>query len=158
MKLLHHSSGQLLEAVIELVEDEDWEIISKSGEFEFNWTLEKKYMVHKIRLTLEKEILGLVSIEDIPKELRLHIRLIENGISNRGKNKTYDFVAGCLIAFTCNLAFEKDYEGFVSLQPKTLLINHYKEKYGFNDMGMMLYIQLHQSEKLVKKFLHNEEI
>ena len=78
MKVLHRKTNEQHEAVIELVKDEDWEIIDKSGQFEFNWRVEKNYLVQKIRLKLEDEILGLISIEDIPNELRLHIRLIES--------------------------------------------------------------------------------
>ncbi len=119
MKVLHKKTGEYYEAIIELVKDEDWEIIDKSGQFDFNWRKEKAYLVHKIRLELEEEILGIVSVENIEKEFRLHIRLIENSKANRGKGKKFDHVAGCLIAHTCELAFEKEYDGFVSLKPKT---------------------------------------
>ena len=151
MKILHKETDELHEAVIELVEDEDWEIINKSGEFEFNWRKEKGYLVHKIRLELEEEILGLISVEEIPKEYRLHIRLVENSNSNKGKGKKYDYVAGCLIAHTCEIAFEKEYDGFVSLKPKTEIEGLYKNKYGFKEMGQFLYTELNNSETLIKK-------
>ncbi len=156
MKLLHRKSGEFHEAVIELVQEEDWEIIEKDDTFKFNWKKEKRYLVHKITLKLEKEILGLVSIEDVPKELRLFIRLIEVSRKHRGKKKLYDHVAGCLIAFTCNLAFQKNYNGFISLIPKTDLANHYKSKYGFEQLGSHLYLELEKSEKLIEKYLENE--
>lgn len=155
MKLLNRKSGELHEAVIELVQDEDWEVIEKDENFEFNWLKEKKYLVHKITLKLEREILGLVSIEDIPKELRLFIRLIEVGKKHRGKGKVYDHVAGCLLAFTCNLAFQRNYNGFISLIPKTELVNHYKSKYGFGEFGIHLYLELEKSENLIKNYLEN---
>ena len=155
MKLLHLKSGDLHEAVIELVQDEDWVVIEENENFEFNWLKEKKYLVHKITLKLERGILGLVSIEDIPKELRLFIRLIEIGNKHRGKGKEYDRVAGCLFAFTCNLAFQRNYNGFISLIPKTELVNHYKSKYGFGEFGNHLYLELEKSENLIKKYLEN---
>lgn len=155
MKLLHRKSGEFHEAIIELVQEEDWEIIEKDKTFKFNWKKEKKYLVHKITLKLEKEVLGLVSIEDVPKELRLFIRLIEVSKKHRGRKKVYDHVAGSLIAFTCNLAFQKDYNGFVSLIPKTELVNHYKSKYGFKEFGSHLYLELEKSENLIKKYLGN---
>ena len=153
MKILHRKSGHLHEAVIELVENEDWIIIDLSNQFTFNWLLEKKAIVHKIRLELEEEILGLISIEDIPKEFRIHIRLIENSNKNKGKNKEFDWIAGALIAKTCQLAFDKEYDGFVSLQPKTELEELYVQKYGFKRMGHLLFTELKNSEELIKKYL-----
>ena len=158
MRVLHRKTNEQHEAVIELVKDEDWEIIDKSGQFEFNWRAEKNYLVQKIRLKLEDEILGLISIEDIPKELRLHIRLIESNKLNKGRDKEYDYVAGCLIAHTCKVSFEKEYDGFVSLKPKTELVELYKNKYGFREMGQFLYTELSNSETLIKKYLGHEEI
>lgn len=150
MKIKHRKSGELHEAVIELVEDEDWEVIEKSGDFKFNWKREKRRIVQKIRLKIESEILGLVSYEDIPSEFRIHLHLIENSNSNKGKEKDYDFMAGCLIARTCEIAFEKNYDGFVSLEPKTELVSLYKNKYGFKRMGKYLYTELSNSERLVQ--------
>ena len=73
MKIVHKKSGKLVEAVIELVEEEDWKIIEKDKRFGFKWIKEKKQIVHKIRLAVEERILGLLSIEDIPKELRIQM-------------------------------------------------------------------------------------
>jgi hypothetical protein len=119
------------------------------------WRKEKKYLVHKIRLKLEDEILGLIALEDIPKEYRIHIRLIENSNKNKGNKKEYDFVAGCLIARSCEIAFEKNYDGFVSLKPKSEIRGLYKNKYGFQNMGNLLYTELSNSEELIKKYLQD---
>lgn len=153
MKIVHKKSGKLVEAVIELVEEEDWKIIAKDKRFGFKWIKEKKQIVHKIRLSVEKQILGLLSIEDIPKELRLHIRLIEVNSNDIGRQKEYENIAGCLIAFTCKQSFKKNYDGFVSLYSKTELKRLYIEKYGFEELGMNLYTELSNSEELIKKYL-----
>ena len=102
---------------------------------------------------MEKRILGLLSIEDIPKELRIHIRLIEVNSDDVGKQKDYENIAGCLIAFTCKQSFKKNYDGFVSLYSKTELKRLYREKYGFEELGMNLYTELSNSEDLIKKYL-----
>ncbi|MFK7906025.1 MAG: hypothetical protein AB8B69_12910 [Chitinophagales bacterium] len=158
MKVLHRKTGDLHEAIIELVEDEDWELIEQSNQFIFNWKQEKTKIVHKLRLKIESEILGLIAIEDIPREYRIHIHLIENGNSNKGREKEYDYIAGCLIAHTCDIAFTKEYGGFVSLEPKTKLMSLYKEKYGFKEMGKYLYTELSNSEELIKKYLENDRL
>lgn len=156
MKVLHKKSGVSHTAVIELVQDEDWTIIKNANNFEFDWLRQKDYLVHKITLELEEEILGLISIEDVPREMRVFIRLIELNQQQQGKNKLYADVAGCLLAFTCNLAFQKGYNGFVSLISKTALIAHYKTKYGFQELGNHLYLELDRSEKLINQYLQHE--
>lgn len=69
--------------------------------------------------------------------------------------KRYDNVAGCLLAFTCRLAFKKGYEGYVSLYSKTELTEYYKNKYGFREFGNNLYTELSNSERLIQKHLKN---
>lgn len=113
-------------------------------------------MVHKIRLELEEEILGLISLEDIPRELRIHIRLIELNSLDRGRKKRFQNIAGCLFAFTCRLAFKKGYKGYVSMYPKTDLRNYYIENYGFKAFGKNLFVELVNSERLIQKYLENE--
>lgn len=153
MKIVHKKSGKLVEAVIELVEEEDWKIITKDKRFGFKWIKEKNQIVHKIRLSVEKRILGLLSIEDIPRELRIHIRLIEVNSNDVGRQKEYENIAGCLIAFTCKQSFTRNYDGFVSLYSKTELRKLYIAKYGFEELGMNLYTELSNSEELIKKYL-----
>lgn len=156
MKIIYKESGEPFEAVIELVEEEDWPIIEENEGFSFRWIEEKDQIVHKIKLVVENEILGLISIEDIPKELRLHIRLIEVNNQDIGQNKRFEKIAGCLIGFTCELAFKKGYEGFVSLYSKTELEEHYILKYGFQRFGRNLFVELEQSQRLIKKYLEDE--
>lgn len=156
MKILHKATNQLIRAVIEIVNQNDWITIKESEEFVFEWEKEKSFSVYKIRLANEDKILGLIAIEDIPKEYRIHIRLIENSNTNKGKLKEYDFIAGCLIAKACEESFDKNYGGFVSLKPKSEIVNLYIKKYGFQPMGQFLFIELQNSESLIHKYLENE--
>jgi len=153
MKLWGTQKKVYEEGIIELISVEDFQIIQKSDQFNFNWTKEKSYSIYKIRKRIEEQILGLISIRDIPDELRLEIHLLEISKDNIGKKKKVDPLAGCLIAFACDLAFQKDYDGFVSLISKTEIEKLYKEKYGFRKQGNHLYIQLDNSESLISKYL-----
>ena len=99
-----------------------------------------------------KEILGLISLVDCPEEYRIHLNLIEVGSKNRGKDKEVENIAGCLIAFACQIAFDKDYFGFVSLKPKTRLIDLYQDKYGFRQYGRLLAVEQRSSISLINKF------
>jgi len=103
MKILHKPSETLRDAVIELMENDDWERVYQSDEFGFDWAKERKWTVYKLTLEGDAVIQGLISVEDVPKEYRSHIHLIENKVSNKGKDKVYDYVAGCLIAYVCSV-------------------------------------------------------
>ncbi len=77
------------------------------------------------------------------------------------KNKRYDYVAGCLIAFGCRESFkiEGDYKGFLTFVSKTNLIKWYKEKYGAElALGQRMYIDWENGEKLVEKYLNRAKI
>lgn len=101
-------------------------------------------------------ILGLISLVDYPEEYRIHLNLIEVGMKNIGKNKEIENIAGFLIAFACQIAFDKDYFGFVSLKPKTHLIDLYQKKYGFRQYGILLAVEQHSSIVLINKYLTDE--
>lgn len=45
----------------------------------------------------------------------------------KGKAKIYAGVPGNLVAFACQLSFDKSYEGFLAFDAKTSLIKHYQE-------------------------------
>ena len=155
MKLIHTINQKKLDVEIIEVEEADYGKIKSSKQFEFDWNKEKRNNVFKmVKLDNEDgEILGLISIIDVPKELRIHINLVENSKDNRGKQKKMDGIAGCLLAFAAQISFEKGYLGFTSLVPKTSLIKLYVEKYGFSQYGMQLAIEGKASINLIQKYL-----
>ncbi|KGE89698.1 MAG: hypothetical protein ACE362_07120 [Phaeodactylibacter xiamenensis] len=155
MKVRHKSSGELIEARVEPVEGKDWANIEKNNAFQFDWTLEKRHETYKVRLDSDEEILGLISFKDIPGEFRIHICLIEVNRRDVGRKKRYDHLAGCLLAFACEQSFKRDYEGYVSLRPKTELIGHYVSKYGFRQLGKNLFVELADAERLINEYLNN---
>ncbi len=129
----------------------------KLDSFGFDWRKETEYEVYKLSLISNEQVLGLLSIQRVIEELRIEIRLLEISTENVGKNKLYDRVAGILIAFACKESFKNGFYGFVSLIPKTILIKHYKEKYGFQLFGRHVAIELQESELLMNKYLTYEE-
>lgn len=158
MKLRDKQSGDLLESTIKRIIDEDYEMIALSNEYVFDWRLERYSDVFKISLlSTDKEILGLMSIDDYPDEKRINVNLIEVGKVNRGKEKSIDRIAGCLLAFAAKIAFSLEYNGFVTLEPKMALVDHYRSKYGFENLNYMMFVQGIKSNKLINKFLSDEE-
>lgn len=157
MKLKHSPSGKSLEAVISEVANKDYRVIKKDSGFSFDWETEKEYEVYKIYLLSDEHtILGLMSLIDIPEEYRIHLNLLEVSKPHQGKDKALNFIAGCLIAFAAELAIKRGYYGFVSLEPKTLLIDHYQVKYGFRQYGRYLGIEGPASQTLINKYLGDE--
>ena len=155
MRLINQETKGEFEAEIVKIEKVDYKIIKESEQFEFEWKQEQDNTIFKIIRVTEhdSEILGLLSIIDIPTDLRIHINLIENSNDNKGKLKKVDRIAGCLLAFAAQLAFEKGYFGFVSLIPKTELIELYIGKYGFSRVGRQLAIERQVAIRLIQKYL-----
>ncbi|HET8864618.1 MAG TPA: hypothetical protein VFM80_02900 [Gracilimonas sp.] len=151
MQLFNRKENDWVEAKIEQATKEDFARIKSSDEFLFDWTKERKRSVFKMLEVSTGNILGLISVTDFQEELRLHINLLESSKSNVGKNKVIDGIAGSLIAHVVSKAFENGYNGFVSLIPKTNLIEYYIKMYGFIRVGNALVIEGEQSIKLIKK-------
>jgi hypothetical protein len=128
----------------------------KSGHFVFSWEAESEKEVYKLQLEATGVILGLMAIEDTPQEMRIDINVLEASKANVGQNKIYEGIAGCLIAFACRMAFLNGYGGFVSLTPKTLLREHYKDIYGFVEMGTKVCSFDENSRLLIKNYLEGQ--
>lgn len=147
-------------SVIEPLTASDYKNI-KATEYKFNWHLYKGKAVYKLRLINETAILGLIHIIPYPQEgyQFLQIDLLEVGQSNRGKHKTYDKIAGCLIAFACKQSFVTGCTGVVMLIAKTQIANLYHAAYGFeyiggkNAAGVKMVSDYENSNRLIKKYL-----
>lgn len=158
MKLKRTSDDEELEAVIKKLISEDFDLLEDSQRFVFDWSIERRSDVYKITLISDVDnILGLIMIIDYPSESRIHIDLLESSKENTGANKEFDNIAGCLIAFTASLSFERGYSGYVSLDPKSQLIELYRNKYGFEEAGYMMVSQLRNSQELINKYLNYDE-
>ncbi|MDX2072192.1 MAG: hypothetical protein SFV55_27410 [Haliscomenobacter sp.] len=153
MKLINPITQESHEAQILPLDADDYEAIANSGQFDFDWTKEKIYQIYKLTLNDEEEILGLMSLIDVPYELRIHLNLIESAKKHQGREKKLEGIPGCLIAFATRIAFNQGYNGFVSLTPKTRLIDYYVQQYGFSQYGRNLAIDGEASMNLIKKYL-----
>ncbi len=151
MDLFDRKNHSWFEAEICLAAEEDFPEINRS--FSFDWEQERAYEIYKIQSAGEKQILGMMSLINLPEELRIEIHLLELLQENVGKNKRIEHITGCLIAFACKQAFLRGYGGFVSLKPKTKLIQHYQEKYGFRQFGRQLAVHSTTAKALMEKYL-----
>jgi hypothetical protein len=166
MKVEDVKSGVEFDAEIEPVSKDDFKIIKKEvNRFgKFDWSKYEGEEVYKLKLRNAKEILGLMCIIDHtdPSINAIEIRLIEVSMENIGAEKKIGNIGGCLIAFACREAIKRDHDGYVFLIPKTELIEHYMEHYGFEHFPMktperpegFLYLHEHTSRTLIEKYLN----
>lgn len=153
MKLLMVTTGEKVEATIERLSVQEIRELKGCKKFLFNWSTEIENEVYRVNLVGDQEILGLISLIDVLEELRIHINLIESSKENKGNTKQYDHIPGCLIAFACRMAFEKGYDGFVSLIPKTKLIDYYRNKFGFFSVGTHMAVFNASAQEIIIKYL-----
>ena len=153
VKLYDNFTEREIEADIQEVEHQALKKIDSTRRFNFKWEEEGQHEVYLIRELNGSLPLGLMSFQGIPNEYRLHINLIESSKENVGKDKRYERVAGCLIAFAARLAFERKYDGFISLTPKSELIELYVAKYGLKKIGRQLAVFGPDALKIIDKYL-----
>lgn len=158
MNLIEASTGHKIKARINRLNPSEVKQLKGNNRFGFDWSLEEEKQVYGIQLEEDSVILGLVSLIDIPSEIRIHINLIESAKENQGKSKKYDRIPGCLIGFACQLSFKRGYGGFVSLTPKTALINYYQEKFGFVQIGIQMAVFMEHSQAIINKYVNDEKV
>lgn len=127
----------------------------QSREWLFNWKEEFKNAqktVYKL-VTAENQMIiqGLVSVQD--KNDHIYMHLIESSKFNKGAKKVYLGVPGNLVAFVCNLSFQKGYGGFVSFESKTKLMAHYQKTLGAHILfGNVMALDNRAAMKLIKQY------
>lgn len=157
--LLERETGIQKSAVVQRILRK--ELPLKKNGWSFNWrTLFKVEGSEIFKLSLEEspdEIQGIVMLTMFNDEM-LFMNNVEVAPHNIGKNKKYDNTAGILLAFACKKSFEKgkgNYNGFLSFDSKTELIELYHEKYGATlAMGHKMYFDPEAGKKLMKEYLN----
>lgn len=153
MYIFDVSSGISKSVVISEVNPLDLISLTRKRYF-FNWKLlPHNVTIYKLQIKDEEDILGVMALEDHPAEKRIEIKLLACSIENKGRNKKYDKIVGCLIAYACQLSAKKYLEdACVSLIPKTELLNHYKQKYHMIYGGWQLFIEGDALRKLINEY------
>lgn len=152
MKITNTSNQQKETINISPVEADEFNKISKKRYF-FDWKQEENQEVYNLRIKDSKDILGLISIERITLEWRIHIRLLSVSKENKGKNKKYDNIVGNLLAYVAKIAVREYGElACVSLRPKSEIAQHYIDKYNMNITGLTLSIEVPEIIDLINKY------
>ncbi|MEO1050824.1 MAG: hypothetical protein AAFX87_09360 [Bacteroidota bacterium] len=132
--------------------------LKKDG-WDFNWkklsTLEngQTYLLSTVNSPNQTEGALCLKIEyDM-----LIMEALELAPPNVGRDKRYDYVAGCLIAFGCKESFKISgaYKGFLTFVAKTKLIQWYQQQYGAElALGQRMFTDWETGEKLIEKYLN----
>jgi hypothetical protein len=156
MNIVEVLTGKIYAIEVLTVESADYKLLSKAR-YSFDWNEEKTQEVYKLVIKGQNEILGLVSIERIPSEWRIHIRLLTVSLENKGEEKVFEKIAGNLIAFVSKIAVA-DYGELacVSLRPKSSIAQHYITKYNMNITGLTLSLEVPEIIDLINQYDHDE--
>ncbi len=154
MTIVEISTGRRHTIEISSVESHEFKFLGKNRYF-FDWNIEKNQEVYKLCMTESSDILGLISLERIPSEWRIHIRLLTVSTENKGNEKKYDKIAGNLIAHAAKIAVAEFGEfACVSLRPKSQIAQHYIDKYDMSVTGMTLSIEVPEILNLINYYDH----
>ncbi|WP_163380807.1 N-acetyltransferase [Cyclobacterium sp. SYSU L10401] len=152
MKIIETSTGEKRLVDILPVEIDEFKTFKKERYF-FDWKKEKHQEVYKLQIKGMSDVFGLVSIERIPEEWRIHIRLLTVSKENKGKEKKYDKIIGNLMAFVAKIALREFGElACVSLRPKSQIARHYMETYNMNLTGLTLSMEIPQILALINLY------
>jgi len=152
MYIIDTITGEHIPAAVSKIDLKEIALINKSKRFDFNWNAEKLNDVYKLAAEGISEPLGLMSLVDRPEDFATEIRLIAVSKDNKGKERRYDRIAGSMIAFACKESFAAGYNGFICLKPKTLIKDHYREKYNLQSTKLFLVSEGSNSLDLIKAY------
>jgi hypothetical protein len=133
----------------------DLKQVTKKAGWNFNWKKElddNTKEVYKLVIISSPDIIqGLLSLTVEPDHVFMN--LVESAPFNIGKNKLYEGVAGNLVAFACQLSFQRGFDGFVAFDAKTKLIAHYEKTLGaVHFRGQRMIIPTHAAQLLIDKY------
>jgi len=155
MTIVEVQSGKVIPIEILLLENDDYKSISESRYY-FDWKKEKKQEVYKLVIKGQTDILGLISIERIPSEWRIHIRLLTVSKENSGKGKIFENIVGNLMTHVAKLAVMEFAEmACISLKSKSAIEQHYIKKYNMSITGMTLSLEVPEILNLIKQYDHD---
>ena len=147
-------SGDSFKTEVLIMTPKDFKGIKK-GDWLFDWKTEFKSegkLIYKLVIVDNPTIIqGLVSLQDKGDHIFMH--LIESSKFNRGAKKVYLGVPGNLVAFACKLSFDNGYQGIISFESKTKLMDHYKKTLGANMLfGNIMAIDTKAAMKLIAQY------
>jgi len=139
MYIIEQVSGNRIE--VEIVRATYADLPLVKDKWKFNWRLEFKNTDVEIYVLRQlgksgRETEAIISLKLVTlngkKHEHIKINLLEVAPHNYRSNGQYSRVAGCLIAYGCEMSFtvNNNYKGWLMFEAKTEIIDLYKNKYG----------------------------
>lgn len=166
VKIIETATNAEIKSQIRLVTKNKSKLPSLNDGWRFNFSKHsKKRDFETYILTTEKApdtIEGCLII-NAKSPYEVYMAFIEIAPHNKGDNKKYKRVAGCLIAYACRQSFIKGKEGYLAFDVKEeekeneiKLMKLYNQKYGAVriDNSTTMIILPEGSEKLINEFLN----
>ncbi len=140
---------------ITLLTKADLKTVTKKNGWQFDWKFEfsqPERDVYKLTIVNNQSVIqGLVSLEIKADHVYMH--LVESAPFNKGKTKMYAGVPGNLVAYACQLSFQRGHEGNVSFLSKSQLIQHYMDTLGaIHFGGRVMILDTVAALKLINKY------
>jgi hypothetical protein len=151
-------TGDSFPTSITLLSKAELGLLRKKTGWVFDWKQEFKFPerdVYKLTIVNNQSIIqGLLSLQI--KSDHVYIHLIESASFNKGQNKIYSGVPANLVAFACQLSFQRGHDGNVSFISKSQLIKHYEESLGAVHFGgRLMIIEKKSALTLIDKYFKN---
>ena len=126
-------TGRFIATEVRPVEPDDFRDLGPGWKFDWRATVESAEVFKLVVPTAPVQILGLLALRRHKKYVE--VTLLESHPQQVGKTKTVRGIPGSLFAFAALLSFAIGGEGFLTIDAKTELIEHYRLNYGFERVG-----------------------
>ena len=151
-------TGDSFPTSVTVISKSDLSKVTKKAGWTFNWKYEfqqPKRDIYKLTIVNNQSIIqGLICVQVMTDHIYMH--LLENAPFNRGPSKMYSGVSANLVAFACQLSFQRGHEGNVSFISKSQLVKHYEEELGAVHVGRrVMVIETSAALKLIDKYFKN---
>ncbi|GBG08548.1 hypothetical protein PAT3040_03135 [Paenibacillus agaridevorans] len=157
---LIHQSGETYQADFSLLSKSDLVQLKKSDGWSrgLNWSTylasNHECTAYKLHITGNPIIQGLIAIAI--KDGFVEVDLIEKAPFNRKPRNEFINVGEVLFCLACQTSFDNNGEGYVLLQAKTGLLEHYIDHYGMevvNSKKRLLAIPTVEANRLIELYL-----
>ena len=159
--LRERATGRDIETEFSQASAADVAHLRKDG-WKFDWRRELASGRYVFKLILENDtaIQGLVSMERDCENLFVFVHLAESAPDNVGDEGKMKGVGAHLFAIAAQLSMESGFDGFVSFESKTALIEHYREALGAVRIGSSarMYLNTESAERLIEKYMHGRRV
>jgi hypothetical protein len=165
VKILDVQTKSNVKSQISFVSNNKIKLPSVGDGWRFNFSKHSKgkdFETYILTTDLTPEIIEGCLIINTKTKYQVYMAFVEVAPHNRGEEKKYDRVAGCLIAFACRQSFIKGREGYLAFdvmeekeEDEVKLMNLYSLKYNALrlDHSTTTIILPNGSEKLINEFL-----